>query len=95
MDQRQLADELRQGHCWRYVDELVACSGGQNVDKKQATDWELVKTASTCFCCEESACDDEIKQAIAQAHDHESFNELIATCVEHALDCVYEYDEVC
>ncbi len=24
MDQRQLADELRQGHCWRYVDENVA-----------------------------------------------------------------------
>jgi hypothetical protein len=54
-----------------------------------------VKTASTCCDCERSACDDEIKQAIAQAHDHESFNELIATCVEHALDCVYEYDEVC
>jgi len=29
MDQRQLADELRQGHCWRYVDELVACIGGR------------------------------------------------------------------
>ena len=29
MDQRQLADELRQGHCWRYVDENVACSGGK------------------------------------------------------------------
>ena len=24
MDQRQLADELRQGHCWQYVDENVA-----------------------------------------------------------------------
>jgi hypothetical protein len=95
MDQRQLADELRQGHCWRYVDEMAAHIGGQKVDKKRATDWELVKTASTCFGCERSACDDEIKQAIAQAHDHESFNELIATCVEHALDCVYEYDEVC
>jgi hypothetical protein len=34
MDQRQLADELRQGHCWRYVDELVACSGGQKQMKK-------------------------------------------------------------
>jgi hypothetical protein len=27
MKQQQLADELRQGHCWRYVDELVACIG--------------------------------------------------------------------
>ena len=90
MKQQQLADELRQGHCWRYVDELVACIGDKAVDKKRATDWELVKTASTCFGCMRSACDDEIKQAIAQAHDHESFNELIATCVEHALDCVYD-----
>ena len=24
MRQQQLADELRNGHCWRYVDEMVA-----------------------------------------------------------------------
>jgi hypothetical protein len=64
--------------------------GDEKIDKKRATDWELVKTASTCFGCSRSACDDEIKQAIDQAHDHESFNELIATCIEHGLDCVYE-----
>ncbi len=29
MKQQQLANELRQGHCWRYVDELVACIGGK------------------------------------------------------------------
>jgi hypothetical protein len=29
MDQRQLADELRQGHCWQYVDENLAYIGGK------------------------------------------------------------------
>ena len=29
MDQRQLADELRQGHRWWYVDELVPHFGGK------------------------------------------------------------------
>jgi hypothetical protein len=29
MKQQQLADELRQGHCWRYVDEMAAHIGGK------------------------------------------------------------------
>lgn len=89
MNQHQLADELRKGHCWRYVNDIVARIGGERADKKRATDWELVKTASTCFGCSQSVCDDEIKQAISQAHDQESFKELIATCIEHDPDCYF------
>lgn len=33
-------------------------------------------------------------QVIDQAHDHESFNELIAPCIEHGLGCLYEDAEV-
>jgi len=40
MKQQQLADELRQGHCWRYVDELVARIEGKP---------ELAPSASSCY----------------------------------------------
>ena len=87
MDRRSLADELREGHAWRYADELVMAVGTKHSEKAAATDWELVKAASTCHACGRSVTKDEIAQAELDAHDYESFATLIAPCIEHASDC--------
>lgn len=73
MDRTTLADELRKGHAWRYADGLVVASGTKHSDKAAATEWELVKAASTCNACTRSATTEEIERAIADAHDYQSF----------------------
>ena len=91
MQQKELASQLRQGHCWQYANDRVARLRGTSVREKQrATDWELVKAASTCVYCRRSAANDEINQAMSDAHDDESFLELIQSDIEHAVDCDYE-----
>ena len=87
MDRKRLSDELRQGHAWKYADGLVAAYGTKFSDKAKATDWELVKAASTCHACGRSATTDDIERAEEQSHDYPSFKSLIALCIEHALDC--------
>lgn len=93
MDQKQLADELRQGHAWRFADGLRVSIGGKYDDKTKANDWELVKAASTCNSCGKSATNEEISEAVADAHDYKSFATLIAPCLEHAHDCIFDPDE--
>ena len=90
MQQKELASQLRQGNCWQYANDRVARLGDRSPGKQRATDWELVKAASTCFYCRRSAANDEINQAMSDAHDDESFLELIQSDIEHALDCDYE-----
>ena len=93
MKQKQLADELRQGHAWRYTDGLVVGVGGKHADKAKATDWELVKAASKCNSCGRAATTEEIEHAIADAHDYKSYAALIAPSIEHAHDCIAVPDE--
>ena len=93
MEQKQLADELRQGHAWRYADGLCVHSGGKYGDKSKATDWELLKAASTCNGCNKSATNEEIEGAVADADDYKSFATLIAPSIEHALDCIADPNE--
>lgn len=91
MQQKELASQLRQGNCWQYANDRAARSRDTVFrDKQTATDWELVKVASTCLFCRRSAADDEINQAMSHAHNAESFLELIQSDIEHALDCDYE-----
>ena len=91
MQQKELASQLRQGHCWQYANDRATRSRDTVVrDKQRATDWELVKAASTCVYCRRSAANDEINQEISDAHDDESFLELIQSDIEHAVDCDYE-----
>ena len=83
MELKTLADELRAGFAWRYVDGLVAAEG-----KSNATDWELVKAAATRHACGRSATNNEIEEAVADANDMKSFSDIISDDVEHAIDCV-------
>lgn len=93
MDQQQLADMLREGHAWRYADGLVVAHNTKHSDKTIATDWELVKAASTCNACGRSATTKDIEEAVTDAHDYKSFATLIARCIEHAHDCIAEPEE--
>jgi hypothetical protein len=87
MELKTLADELRQGNAWRYLNgELVARIGSKT--KEDATDWELVEAAATCEACECSATDDQIKAAVAKATDAKSFWLIIEEVVEHDEDCI-------
>lgn len=94
MDQKQLADELRKGHAWRFADGLQMSVGGKYDDKTKATDWELVKAASTCNSCGKSASNDEIEEAVAEAHNYNSFATLIAEYIEHTDDCIFDPDDL-
>ena len=93
MDQRQLAEELREGAAWQYADGLMAAIGENVANKSEATDGELVKAASTCHTCNRSATNDDIEESIADAHSYSSFAKLIAPRIEHADDCIAEPDE--
>jgi hypothetical protein len=95
MDVEALAKELRDtGHDWRYSGgELVAKVSAGSVpgisatDKSNATDWELVKIAATCFHCGRSATDERIETAVDGASNVRSFCWLICRRIEHADNC--------
>jgi len=93
MDRKNLADELREGHAWKYADGLVMAVNTKHSDKAAASDWELVKAAATCHECGRSATNDEIEQAVTEAHDYGSFASLIQEHIEHALECNEATDE--
>ena len=94
MKQSQLAEELRQGHCWKYADGLVA-KMVPGEDKATASEWKLVKLASTCHECGRSATTEEIETAVSLATDYESFASLIYPQIEHAMECEQWEDEEC
>ncbi len=90
MELNVLADELRDGFAWRYLDGPVRAVGTKHSDKSKATNWELAKIAATCHACGRSATADEIEKAVADAEDVESFSDIISDDVEHAEDCLAE-----
>lgn len=87
MEMKTLADALRDGFAWKYLDGPVVSEGTKHSDKSKATDWELVKAASTCHTCGRSATNDAIERAVADANDLKSFSEIVSDDVEHAMDC--------
>lgn len=90
MEKQAFVKELREGHAWKYADGLSYSVGMKHSDKSKATDWDLIKAASTCSTCTRSACDEEIEEAIGFAHDYESFAKEIGQYIEHASDCDVE-----
>lgn len=88
MELKTLADELRNGSTWKYLDGPVVAVGTKHSDKSKATDWELVKAAATCSTCGHSATHDAIEKAVADANDPKSFSEIVSDDVEHAMDCI-------
>ena len=87
MELKTLADELRDGFAWKYLDGPVVSVGTKHSDKSNATDWELVKAAATCSTCGRSATNDSIEKAVADANDMKLFSEIVSDDVEHAMDC--------
>lgn len=93
MKKQAFVNELREGHAWKYADGLCYSEGMKHSDKSKATDWDLIKAASTCSTCNRSASNEEIEEAIEFAHDYESFAKEIGQYIEHASDCIVEIDD--
>jgi hypothetical protein len=95
MELKQLADELREGHAFRYLNgELKGHCGPEAGTKANRTNWELVKIAARCAECDAMATSDEIKVALVGARDAKSFWELVAKDVKHGNGRRWSLDPV-
>jgi hypothetical protein len=93
MEIKELGDELRKGHAFRYLNgELGAHVGAKAVTKPDHTDWELVKIAAKCGECDATISSDQIRTAVVAAKDAESFWAIVAPQIEHATGCRWSPD---
>jgi hypothetical protein len=85
MTLKELADELRaMGHAWRYLGGGLCVRS--DLDKHDATDWEIVRFATTCEYCDGCAPDDAILEALEESQDAKSFWQNVRDDVEHNDD---------
>jgi hypothetical protein len=86
---KALAGELRMGYWWQFANER-AIIGDKDPDfsgKSTADDDQLVRAASTCMECRQSAPRAEVRDSVAKANDMKSFLKLIMPKIEHSKKC--------
>jgi hypothetical protein len=86
---KALAGELRNGYWWQFANERVVIDGKDPEfnEKSTADDDQLVKAASTCMECRQSAPHVGVRDSVAKASDMKSFLKLIMPKIVHSKVC--------
>ena len=86
---KALAGELRMGYWWQFANERMITDGKDSdfSEKSTADDDQLVKAASTCMECRQSATHAGVRDSVAKASDMKSFLKLIMPKIVHSKKC--------
>jgi hypothetical protein len=86
---KALAGELRKGYWWQFANERMITDGKDSdfSEKSTADDDQLVKAASTCMECRQSATHAGVRDSVAKASDMKSFLKLIMPKIVHSKKC--------